>query len=647
MLTQPIQALAGALLHFLWQGALIALLVALAMACIKSADSRSRHAVALGGLLLSGVTFLATLLFGLFSGQAPLEGLAPTYLGLAEIPLDDLVTQFSESSRASTARLLLVLSWSGGVLLMALRFRRGHGFARQLRRNAYTPSDRKWQAMLDTLRQDLGLDRAVRLLQSASLESPAVVGWMQPVILVPISCLTLLTPDQLRSVLAHELAHIKRHDHLANALMTLVETTLFFHPATWWLAKFVRDEREHCCDELAVDATGSARPLAEALTELEALRITNPSPVMAARNQGSPLLSRIKRILRMNPQIQTPGGALRIRTTFAIASLLAGIGLIQPAVAEDAPTEALSWSLESTQDPRSDYAIVERRIEAAVKAGLLSKDDAKRTLEAVANAMKGKNKERESDTKPRLEDIQRKVRQAVADGKLSREDARKKMTEIRDKWVLEETQQPAPTNSERYAKVERELKAAVESGRISKDDAKRRLVEFRMSLGAERRSEATPTANERERYAKAERELKAAVESGRISKEDAKRRISGMRERLAGETSERSAAPEPTPREIYTNAAKELRGAVKAGKLSREDAQKKLAMLKERLIAKKKSSEREPPNPREIYADAEKKVRAAVMAGDITREDAKKRLESLRERLWGKREGQRKERSPR
>ena len=130
---------------------------------------------------------------------------------------------------------------------------------------------------------------------SAVAQTPAVIGWIRPVVLLPASALSGLEPGQIEALLAHELAHIRRHDYLVNLLQTAVETLLFYHPAVWWVGRQMRAERENCCDDLAVAVCGDALVYARALTELEQIRIAAPRLAMAA-NDGS-LLNRVRRLL--------------------------------------------------------------------------------------------------------------------------------------------------------------------------------------------------------------------------------------------------------------------------------------------------------------------------------------------------------------
>ena len=125
-----------------------------------------------------------------------------------------------------------------------------------------------------------------------------VIGWLSPVVLVPASILSSLPPDQLRSILAHEIAHVHRHDYLVNGLQKIVEAVLFFHPAVWWLSRQVRAEREQCCDDEAVLIAGDALVYANALYQLETIR-AGANPIAMSANGGS-IMQRIKRILESN-----------------------------------------------------------------------------------------------------------------------------------------------------------------------------------------------------------------------------------------------------------------------------------------------------------------------------------------------------------
>src|SRR5690606_25165454 len=98
----------------------------------------------------------------------------------------------------------------------------------------------------------------VRLLESVRIDTPVAIGWLRPVILLPAAAVTGLTPAQLEAVLAHELAHVRRHDFVVNVVQRCVESLLFYHPAVWWLSANIRADREECCDDVALESCRNA-----------------------------------------------------------------------------------------------------------------------------------------------------------------------------------------------------------------------------------------------------------------------------------------------------------------------------------------------------------------------------------------------------
>jgi hypothetical protein len=176
---------------------------------------------------------------------------------------------------------------------------------------------------------------------------PTVIGWLRPVILLPASTLTGLSAAQIEALLAHELAHIRRYDYLINLLQTAVETLLFYHPAVWWISRQIREEREHCCDDLAVAACGNVLIYARALAELERLRVAAPRFAVAAT--GGPLVRRIQRLIG-RPALASN----RFESSFAGAIALAMILFIftsahTPVLSGNAAAEASDSALTSLE----------------------------------------------------------------------------------------------------------------------------------------------------------------------------------------------------------------------------------------------------------------------------------------------------------
>jgi len=194
-----------------------------------------------------------------------------------------------------------VVAWFVGVFAVSLWNLGGWIAAQRLKRLGTNPVAEELSRRLSTLAQRSGINRSVAVVKSLMVEVPVVVGWLRPMILLPAGILTGLTPAELDAVLAHELAHIRRHDYLVNLLQTVIETLFFYHPGVWWLSRQIRVAREHCCDDAAVALCGNKVDYASALAAVEAGRAA-PKMAMAARKTDNSTLGRIRRVLGLAGQ---------------------------------------------------------------------------------------------------------------------------------------------------------------------------------------------------------------------------------------------------------------------------------------------------------------------------------------------------------
>ncbi|TAE46450.1 MAG: hypothetical protein EAZ89_20105, partial [Bacteroidetes bacterium] len=160
-----------------------------------------------------------------------------------------------------------------------------------------------WQNQLNRLATRMGLHKTLLLIESPHISSPMVIGHLRPVILFPVGLITGLSPEQLEAIFVHELAHIRRYDFVVNLVQTWIETIFFYHPASWWISARIRDEREHCCDDIAV-AFADPMAYARALTELESRRLAAVQMAPALQGRRKHLLHRIKRLLAPEAQTQ-------------------------------------------------------------------------------------------------------------------------------------------------------------------------------------------------------------------------------------------------------------------------------------------------------------------------------------------------------
>lgn len=337
--------LGWALVHFLWQGLALAALLSVAMTVCRKASTR--YVAAVVTLLLMVAAPIITFVVLWDSASAT----SPSWIGAASasaVSLSHRVSALAPSGAAGAqipasprpdALLWFVEAWFLGVLFLSLRTVGGFVLIERMRRKEARPVSAKLNELCVSLQRRLHLDRAIRYCECRRLEAPAVIGWFRPVVLLPLTALTGLSEEQLKAVIAHELAHIRRLDCFVNLFQVAAETLLFYHPAIWWVNKRIRSERENCCDDVAISVCGDAVEYARALTLMEESR-SAPALVMAA-NRG-PLAARVARLLGFG----TIGSGIRVAGfaasfVFLAGALFAGSALLGAAHVSFASTSLL------------------------------------------------------------------------------------------------------------------------------------------------------------------------------------------------------------------------------------------------------------------------------------------------------------------
>jgi TonB family protein len=191
----------------------------------------------------------------------------------------------------------LVLLWMAGVLFMACRALRQWRVLAHVAHHCAVPSA-ELESVLAGLASRFRFVRRIRVLVSEHIDTPTLIGWLKPVILLPTAVALGFPRQQIELILAHELGHLRRYDHLVNLAQALLETLLFYHPVVHWISDEVRNERELCCDALVLRLTaGEPREYARTLAALEELR--QPSAQVALAANGGVLLDRVRRIVGM------------------------------------------------------------------------------------------------------------------------------------------------------------------------------------------------------------------------------------------------------------------------------------------------------------------------------------------------------------
>lgn len=352
-----LQTIGWALLHSLWQGALLALLAAVALRLAQHRSAELRYAIASGTLGLLVLAFAGTLVW-VSGGGDPL----PMAEGVLLAPVGE-----GHGLAGWLPRLRMVLGpwlflvWILGFSLRIVQMGRAMTWLYGPCLGSLQPPPAEWLARFETLRIRSRVRIPVRLGLSDRVDSPVVLGWLKPVVLVPAAAMLALSPEALEAVLAHELAHVRRGDFFANVIQNFAEALLFYHPAVWWLSRHIRQEREHCCDDAAVQACGDPILYASALAGLEELR-TQPNliPDLAPAASGGRLMLRIQRLLHPHPVSGMPSPMPAFVSAFLLLSAIGAAALSARNASEPPPTkQAAVNAAPANADPLGTAATVE------------------------------------------------------------------------------------------------------------------------------------------------------------------------------------------------------------------------------------------------------------------------------------------------
>jgi beta-lactamase regulating signal transducer with metallopeptidase domain len=333
-------ALNSALLHLVWQGAVVAFLLWITLAVLRNRPAQTRYVVSCGALSVLALAPVVTM-YLVYQRPSRVTGTSAVFaIAAFASPIS------SPTNWLAIAHAWLLPAWACGVALLSMRLLWGYTKVSRLRRTG-DPADSAVLATVARLSERIGITRTARVLISSLPDAcPCVVGWLKPVILLPASTLLGLTTDQLEGILAHELAHIRRYDYLINIVQMLIETLFFYHPAVWWISSRIRQERELCCDDIAVRCCGDAVRYARALTALERIRVMTPSFALGVKD--GPLMYRIQRLLgpvpRQNGPSRVPGIVAILLAVFCFSTDMNPVKAQAPLPNPPAPPSAPSIS---------------------------------------------------------------------------------------------------------------------------------------------------------------------------------------------------------------------------------------------------------------------------------------------------------------
>ena len=312
-------ALGWMILQSLWQVLAVAILAAiLLLGFVKKAQSR--YLVSVFAILAIMISSASTFMYywsGYKSSQVGfkpvskvtstvLPGNSTTFFNTGVEHFNSLTLQGVKEYCAQHLELIAIF-WFIGAVLFTIRLLGGLSYVYYLRNRMNFPADEYWQDLMQNIQQRLGIIRTIGLMESALVRVPMVIGHLKPMILFPLGAINHLQPEEVEAILAHEMAHIRRHDFLINIIHAVAEAIFYFHPAFWWISAQIRTERENCCDDLAIGICGDTMSYARSLVRVQEMAFVNSgylSLAISGHHRGA-LYSRVQRLVDPGDRKQT------------------------------------------------------------------------------------------------------------------------------------------------------------------------------------------------------------------------------------------------------------------------------------------------------------------------------------------------------
>ena len=311
-----INAFGWTIIHSLWQGFVISFLLSIVFIILKKNNAKLRYLIALGGLGIICITSALTFKYKYQSSVSKpvvtenetLKEILPGFsvennLQQSEKnePEESLIQQFDNSMP------VIVTLWMIGFIIFFMRYVGGFVYSQQLKHYKTFEVEEYWKGIINDLKEKFLIDKKIKLLESAIIKVPSVIGYFKPVVLLPLGTLASIPYQQAEAILLHELAHIKNRDYLINVFQKFIETIMFFNPAVWWISSVINREREYCCDDRVLEITGDSVSLAKALSNIEFEPDSSAYQMTLFKGNKNKLSGRIK---RMNSKVNLKSSLL-------------------------------------------------------------------------------------------------------------------------------------------------------------------------------------------------------------------------------------------------------------------------------------------------------------------------------------------------
>lgn len=304
-----LHAIGAALFHSLWIGVVLSVVTALILSASRKSSSALRYKLLVGCLVLFVAGVMASFIYELNNTVKPIADTVAAQVGVQPVAIvQQVVASAPEGNRFNfridslmglwnAYSVQIVMIWFLIICAKSIHLWVGLSGIAFLKKNQTFDAGRFWETKTIEIGHKLGMSKAIKLVQSGIAKVPMVVGHFKPVILLPLGLINGLSIAEVEAILAHELAHVKRRDYLVNLMQNLLEIVFFFNPAVLWMSKLIRTEREHCCDDLALQYVGDKKNYVNALLYCQEFQANTPAYAMALTGGKNQLLNRVKRML--------------------------------------------------------------------------------------------------------------------------------------------------------------------------------------------------------------------------------------------------------------------------------------------------------------------------------------------------------------
>ena len=307
--------LAMTILHSLWQGAVLVLLMNLYLKYSHKNSPTFRYNIAFSTLILIGISALATFSFYSLNvdwGGSKNSGLNPASEGnpLGSIPI--IATTIAQESFDIKKMIPLISGiWIIGVGFCTMRLLFGYAQIIKIKKSLVLDIPNWLVIKVHHLKNEYGIDRNIKVGISQQVLSPLMMGVIRPIIIFPVAAINQLTPEEIELILRHELGHIIRQDYVQNFIIRTMEVLMFYHPCIWWTTRIIEKERENHCDDYAVQSPENRMFYAKTLVKIREMRASQHYQLaLGFSKDNQSLLNRIKRILSHNQKMSIMKGNL-------------------------------------------------------------------------------------------------------------------------------------------------------------------------------------------------------------------------------------------------------------------------------------------------------------------------------------------------